>query len=206
MPQVIRKIIIGTNNEDKLKEMLPYFNVIPNLGIVTPKELGIQSPEEDGDSFHANAKIKADYYFEQSHFPAISEDSGLCIDALDGEPGIYTADWARECGSIENFFKLICKKLEAINPNYKNEVITAVFKLVFIYRDAELTLAEEASIKGRINLSLIGENGFGFDSFFIPDGYNKTFAELNGSEKDNVNPRVKALENLIKVLQAKGKL
>lgn len=206
MPQIIRKIIIGTNNDHKLKEMLPSFNVVSGLSIVTPKELNIPSPTEDGDSFYANAKIKADYYFERSQLPAISEDSGLCIDILGGEPGIYTADWVRESGSIENFFKIICEKVKAINPIYSDQEVTAVFKLVFIYRDAELTLVEEGSIRGKINLSFVASNSFGFDSFFIPDGYNKTLAELKSNGQDSVNPRVKALSNLIKVLQTRGKL
>jgi len=191
-----KNLIVGTNNEDKLKEIIKI--IAPwNLNIYTPKALNIESPHEHGNSFLENAEIKARYYMEKSGVSALAEDSGLCVEILQGKPGIHTADWAREVGNISEFFQVILKQIKNINPKIKSP--KATFKVAFVYIDfiTKNVKSVETQLDGSLSFKMLGNNGFGFDAFFIPEGQNKTLAEMSDAKKNDISPRKEALQKLL---------
>jgi XTP/dITP diphosphohydrolase len=155
------------------------------------KSLNINSyPEENGKTFEENALIKARYYFKLSNMPVITDDSGFCIPALNNQPGILSARFA-EPG--KNYFKAF-KKIELLLQQKgikQYDGINAYFicYLVLLF-DKNKFIITNGKINGKLNFSTINVNdGFGYDPIFIPDGFNKTFAEMSPKEKNDISNR-----------------
>lgn len=190
------KVVIATSNKGKLKEFETLLAPL-NWQFYSLKDLGIDSPIEDGATFYENALIKAKHAATISGYPAIADDSGLCVDSLNGAPGIKSARYAGENSSdADNNLKLL-KSLE--NRNQRNAAFVAC--LVFFDPNSnERPLSAEGRLQGEIALSSKGKDGFGYDPIFLISGENKTLAELGKDYKNENSHRAKATKILLKML------
>jgi len=184
-------ILIASNNKHKVKEIkeIVYKNVGNTINFITAKELNINiNPEETGSTLAENAKIKAIAFYNASKIPVIADDSGLEVEILNGLPGIHSARFA----DINND-KANREKLLSLLKNETNR--KAKFHTFIAYYNGQETLFFEGECKGNIIHNERGNNGFGYDPIFVPDGYNKTFAELTENEKNKISHRHNAILN-----------
>tara|TARA_Y100000817_G_scaffold107268_1_gene83964 strand:- start:684 stop:1262 length:579 start_codon:yes stop_codon:yes gene_type:complete len=192
----MKKIFIGTHNRGKFKE-ISY--LLPKKIIkISPIKLKVKSPKETGKTFISNAKLKVKYFSKFTELPVISDDSGLCIKALKGKPGIYSARWAKKYGSFSKAMQFILKKMK----KKKNRSATFVCSLSFKYpRGKVITVV--GKIKGLISYKMLGTRGFGYDPIFIPLGKSITFGQMSKSKKIKMDHRYiafKKLKRKIKIL------
>ena len=176
------KIVIATNNQGKLREFRSIFNEF-QLELITQGEIDIHAAAETGDSFLANALQKARHAARYTKYPVIADDSGLMVDALNGEPGIFSARYAKENASDEQNNSYLLEKMFGI----ENRQARFHCCLVYIrsYKDPE-PIVIQAEWRGLICESLSGNKGFGYDPIFIPTKYKKTFGEMKKSQKNSV--------------------
>jgi len=193
----ITKILIGTNNIGKLKEIS---DLLPkNLEIYSTRDFKIKSPVENGKTFEENSLIKAKYFSKKSKMTCLSDDSGLEIDILDGDPGIYSARWGGKKGDFIKAMNRVFKELDKKNKNWKNKKIKARFVCALtIYRPNQKITNSVAKIEGHISPSMKGKNGFGYDPIFIPRGKKITFGEMKPSQKYKIDHRYKAFSKIKK--------
>jgi len=193
----ITKILIGTNNIGKLKEIR---DLLPkNLEIYSTRDFKIKSPVENGKTFEENSLIKAKYFSKKSKMTCLSDDSGLEIDILDGDPGIYSARWGGKKGDFIKAMNRVFKELDKKNKNWKNKKIKARFVCALtIYRPNQKITNSVAKIEGHISPSMKGKNGFGYDPIFIPRGKKITFGEMKPSQKYKIDHRYKAFSKIKK--------
>ena len=191
--QKIDKILVGTHNKGKFKEIS---DLLPKkIKKISPIELGIESPIESGKTFEKNSQIKASFFCEKSRLVTLSDDSGLQVDCLNGDPGIYSSRWADELGGFNNAMFKILDKIKN-----KNKDAQFVSSLTIQWPDGK-KITETGIIEGKIS-DMRGKNGFGYDPIFIPSGYSKTFAEMDYNTKLKIDHRQIAynkLYNKIKV-------
>lgn len=176
------KVVIATHNQGKLREMrelmAPY-----GVELVSAGELGLPEPEENGQMFAENAAIKAVASAKASGLPALADDSGVCIDALDGAPGLFSANWA---GPGKNFAPALArvqaelaKRGATTSEKRRAHFVSA---LVIAWPDGHQELFE-GRVFGEIVHEPRGSSGFGYDPIFKPDGHAKTFGEMSSHEK-----------------------
>lgn len=194
--KTIQKILIASGNIHKISEIKSVLKKSPNILILSLKDFGIKIVvKEDGKTLQENALIKAKKTNSVLRMPTISDDTGLFVDALNGAPGIYSARYAGEiAGYKENRMKLLSEM-----RNVQRDKRSAHFKSVicFYVNDKEHYFFEGVC-KGKIIYEEKGKNGFGYDSIFVPDGLNKTFAEMTDSDKNKISHRANALEQFRK--------
>lgn len=201
--------ILATNNMKKLAEMQRILSPL-GINVVTAKMLGIELPEvvEDGDTFEANAKIKAQSACKVTGLPAIADDSGLCVDYLGGYPGIYSARFANieihgdECvdneknADDEDNNNLLLEKLQGVAESDRTAYYVCAISCIF-------PDGREISVRGEchgiIGFERDGNAGFGYDPLFIING--KSFGKYEGEEKDKISHRGKALRSLAEELK-----
>jgi len=193
----ITKILVGTNNIGKLREIR---DLLPkNLEIYSTSDFKIKSPVENGKTFEENSLIKAKYFSKKSKMTCLSDDSGLEIDILDGGPGIYSARWGGKKGDFIKAMNRVFKELDKKNKNWKNKKIKARFVCALtIYRPNQKITNSVAKIEGHISPSMKGKNGFGYDPIFIPRGKKITFGEMKPSQKYKIDHRYKAFSKIKK--------
>jgi len=192
----IKEIIIGTNNQGKYKEIC---NLLPvNIKKNSPKKLNISSPEETGKSFKENSYIKASYFSKKTNQICLSDDSGLEIDLLKGKPGIYSSRWAGEKNNFDLAIKKVLSEMKNITKNWKNENKARFICNMTLYWPDGQSFSSEGYIEGTISNIKKGKNGFGYDPIFIPNGYKKTFAEMEPSLKMSIDHRFNAYLKLKK--------
>ncbi|MCG6856818.1 MAG: non-canonical purine NTP pyrophosphatase [Salaquimonas sp.] len=176
----LKKLLIATHNSGKLAEfrdlLAPY-----DLEVTSAGELGLNEPEETGTTFEDNARTKAVAACEASGLPSLSDDSGLCVDALGGQPGVYTADWAEKPGGGRDYLMAMHKVEDALSakrattPDKRTARFVAM--LCLAWPDGEVEY-----FKGEVEGTLVwpprGEKGHGYDPVFLPDGYAQTFGEM----------------------------
>ena len=194
----MREFIIATNNQHKVVEIE---RILAPLGItaVTAGERGIDLGEvvEDGDTFAANAYIKAKHAFDLCHSPVIADDSGLCVDALDGRPGVYSARYGGEDASYRDKISLLLDELK----DTPDEQRTAHFSCaVCCILDENTVIEVEGRCEGEIAHAPFGDGGFGYDPVFTVNG--RSFASLSAEEKDARSHRGNALRNLRDALRS----
>lgn len=193
-----KKIIAATGNSGKMKEIRELLTGLP-IELSSLKDHWQPLPEipETGATFLENARIKADWVFERTGLWALADDSGLEVDALDGAPGVRSARYAGEtCDNAANNRKLL-RELEACEEKFR----TARFRCVIVLKTApDDYLTTEGICEGRIGFTPEGDRGFGYDPLFIPQGFNRTFAQLDSSEKHEISHRGKALKKLTEIL------
>ena len=191
----IKEILIGTHSKGKIKEISYLLN--KEIKKTSPFELNIKSPKETGKSFEANSKLKAKYFFKKSKIITISDDSGLCVDCLNGQPGIYSARWAKKYGDFNKASKKIIELIKKKNKNkkIKNTKAKFVCSLTF-YSDKHKKITTLGVIKGTISERLLGKNGFGYDPIFIPKGSKVTFGQMNKRKKILMDHRFLAFKKM----------
>ena len=152
---------------------------------------------EDGDSFNANALIKAKYCFEKTGIPSLGDDSGLVVESLDGRPGIFSARYAGDHDFAKNIEKVL-NEMEGVE-NRK-----AYFITVLCYYDENGAQYFDGRAHGNLLTENKGYKGFGYDPIFVPQDYEKTFAEMNPEDKNQISHRKQALDLFLNFLKVKG--
>lgn len=196
-------IVAATQNKHKIEEISAITKPL-GMEIISRQEAGVPDFEvvEDGDTFEENSEKKARAIMEACGQITIADDSGLMVDALGGAPGVYSARYAGEDGNdAKNNVKLL-----AMMSDVPMEERTAKFVSVItmVYPDGE-TLVARGECRGHIIFEEKGDNGFGYDPLFVPEGFTKTFAELTGEEKNKISHRASALRELERLLKEKEK-
>lgn len=190
------KILIGTNNQGKVKEIEQIFkdnNV--NVNFITLKDLPkVEEPIEDANTFLGNAIIKAKYYYNIFNIPVICDDSGLVIEDLGGEPGVKSARYAAENDEHPDFKKNIDKVITKISDK-KNR--NAYFETAMVFCNEFGCIMGRGRLKGKIIEEEKGNNGFGYDSIFFLPEFNKTLAELEDYEKNHLSHRYFAILDIL---------
>ncbi len=184
------KLLIASNNAGKLRE---FSQILGDLfmEIVTPKMIGLTlDVEEDGKTFAENALKKAEAFAKASGISAIADDSGLCVDALDGAPGVFSARYAGGHGDDESNNRLLLENIKDVPERLRSAQF--VSSIAFVGEDGTV-LTSEAKSCGRILSAPVGENGFGYDPLFFTDVYGKSYAQLTSDEKNAISHRGKAL-------------
>jgi len=193
----ITKLLIGTNNKGKLKEIR---GLLPkNLEIYSTSDFKIKSPIENGKTFEGNSLIKARHFSKKSKMICLSDDSGLEIDALAGDPGIYSARWGGKKGDFIKAMNRVFKELDKKSKNWKKKKIKAKFVCsLTIYGPNRKTINSIGKIEGYISQTMRGKNGFGYDPIFIPKGKKITFGEMKSLQKYKMDHRFKAFKKIKK--------
>ena len=180
---VVGRLVIATHNAGKLREMrellTPY-----GVEAVAAGDLGLVEPEETGTTFLANAALKAEAATDATGLPAFADDSGLCVAALGGAPGIVSARWAKEAGSFEAAMDGIRRRLEAAGA--KSPYAAHFVSALALARLNEPTLTFEGTIEGTLVFPPRGALGFGYDAIFLPEGLERTFGEIASEEKHGI--------------------
>jgi XTP/dITP diphosphohydrolase len=193
----IEKILIGTHNKGKIKEISCLLN--KKIKKISPFQLNIKSPKETGKTFQSNSELKAKYFFKKSKHFTISDDSGLCIDCLNDKPGIYSARWAKKYGSFKHSMKKIIATIKIKNKNKKIKNTKAKFicSLTFSFSDLK-RITTTGTIHGNISEKILGKKGFGYDPIFIPRGSKITFGQMDQKKKILMDHRFLAFKKLKK--------
>ncbi len=152
---------------------------------------------EDGDSFNANALIKAKYCFEKTGIPSLGDDSGLVVEALDGRPGIFSARYAGDHDFAKNIEKVLVEMEDIANRK-------AYFITVLCYYDENGAQYFDGRAHGNLLTENKGHKGFGYDPIFVPEGYEMTFAEMNPEDKNQISHRKQALDLFLDFLKEKS--
>ena len=179
-PKLTGKLVIATHNAGKLTEMrdllAPY-----GIAAIPAKDLGLPEPEETGDSFLANAELKARAAADRAQIPALADDSGLCVEALGGAPGINSARWAGASRDFGAAMKKVEEALQAAkaSPPFKAHFACAL-AVAFPSGDSQ---SFEGKVFGELVFPPRGSLGFGYDPIFLPEGFSRTFGEMTAEEK-----------------------
>ena len=189
------KLVIASHNKGKIREI---FDLLAPFGVevVGGTEFGFEEPVEDGATFLENAAIKSRFFAEKTGLPSLADDSGLVVPALNGDPGIYSARWA---GESKDFSVAMDKVEEALiektgtNENHDAHFVCA---LSLTWPDGH-TEQFEGKVFGKLSFPQRGDNGFGYDPIFIPDGYDIVFAEMDVVEKHKISHRADAFGKLV---------
>ena len=184
------RLVLATHNNGKLAEIRELIGPF-GFDVVSAGELGLAEPPEDGTTFEENAYTKAFAAASASGLPALSDDSGLCVDALGGEPGVYTADWAQQPDGSRDFamaMRNVEEKLQAcgaVTPDRRTGRFVAVLCLCWPDGHAEYFRGEA---EGTLVWPPRGDLGFGYDPVFMPDGHDVTFGEMSAEQKHGWKP------------------
>lgn len=186
-------ILIATHNTHKKEEIQQILG--ENFKVTSLTDYDIHDEiVEDGETFHANALIKAQYCFNTTGKPSLGDDSGLVVEGLDGRPGIYSARYAGNHDFAKNMAKVL-EELEGVE-NRK-----AYFVTVMCLVDETGANYFEGRVYGNLTKEVRGEKGFGYDPIFIPDHYEITFAEMKAEDKNKISHRKKAIELFLEFME-----
>ena len=190
----MKKILIGTHNKGKFREIS--YLISKKYKKISPNSLKIKSPKETGSTFSANSKIKVNFFSKFVNFPVISDDSGLCIKALDNRPGVHSARLAKKKGSFFKAMTFILNKLK------KKKNRAAFFICNLSYQDKKGKIfSVEGKIKGKISNRIVGKKGFGYDPIFIPNKHSMTFGQMSKTKKIKMDHRFEAFKKLKKKIR-----
>ena len=188
-----KEILIATHNAHKKEEIQQILGEKFTVTSLTDYNIHDEIVE-DGNTFHANALIKAQYCFDTTGKPSLGDDSGLVVEALDRRPGIYSARYAGDHDFAKNMSKVL-DELEGVE-NRK-----AYFVTVMCLVDENGTNYFEGRVYGNLTKEVRGEKGFGYDPIFIPDNYEITFAEMKAEDKNKISHRKKAIEQFLEFME-----
>ena len=193
----IREIIVGTNNNGKYKEIC---DLLPNaIKKYSPKEFKIPSPNEIGKRFEENSMIKASYFSKKTNLVCLSDDSGLEINLLNGAPGIYSSRWAGNKNNFDEAIQKVFKEMSKIKKDWKRKNAAKFICCMTLFWPDGLNYSSTGVVKGEISAEKRGNNGFGYDPIFIPDGFDKTFGEMKPKLKMSIDHRFKAFLKIKKL-------
>lgn len=197
-------LVIATHNKGKLWEIQQLLNPY-DITAAGAGELGVPEPEETGETFHDNARLKAVISAFATSRDALADDSGLVVEALDGAPGIYSARWAGEDRDFSLAMKRVEEELQAkgaTTPDKRRASFVCVLCLANPFGAAQFF---EGRVSGHLVWPPRGENGFGYDPMFVPDGYDLTFGEMEPSQKYALTHRARAFDQFrAAVLEGSG--
>ena len=186
----IKEIIVGTNNNGKYKEIC---DLLPNeIKKYSPKEFKISSPKENGKSFAENSMIKASYFSKKTNLVCLSDDSGLEINFLNGAAGIYSSRWAGNKNNFDEAIQKVFKEMSKIKKDWKRKNAAKFICCLTLFWPDGLNYSSTGVVKGKISAEKRGNNGFGYDPIFIPDGFDRTFGEMKPKLKMSIDHRFKA--------------
>ena len=197
--QKINKLLIGTNNKGKLREIK---SLLPkSIKIHSTSEFNLKSPVENGKTFKENSLIKSKYFSKKTGLICLADDSGLEIDFLDKNPGIYSARWGGKQGDFGKAIKRVYRELNKKDKNWKTRKIKARFicALSISYKSKK-NICILGKVEGQISHEPKGKNGFGYDPIFIPLKKSKTFGQMKPSEKYKMDHRFQAFKKIRKFL------
>ena len=191
----ISKILIGTNNRGKLREI---GNLLPKkVKVFSTKDFNLKSPNETGKTFKSNALIKAKYFSKKTNLICLSDDSGLEIDVLKKKPGIYSARWGGKKSDFNKAMQRVYKELDKKDKEWRTKKVSARFICALvIYWPNRKKIYSLGKVSGKISKTKKGKNGFGYDPIFIPNGHKRTFAEMSKSYKYKIDHRAKAFKKI----------
>jgi len=189
-------LLVATHNRGKLEEIAKLLEPF-GISVVSAGDMNLPEPAETEDSFVGNARIKAHAAAKATGLPALSDDSGITIDALNGAPGVYTADWA-ETPNGRDFVMAMAKTWEKLEAVAAPEPRLAQFRctLVLAWPDGHDEVFE-AVMPGRVVWPMRGSQGHGYDPIFQPDGFNITFGEMDRWQKNEISHRADAFRKLV---------
>ena len=193
-------LLLASSNENKKRE---FNQILKKVGfnVVTPSDINLDISKivEDADTFRGNAFIKADYLIKMTSLPVIADDSGLVVDALSGEPGVYSARYAGPGKNNEDNIRKLLKNLEGVEQDKRTAHF--VCALCMLFPNGE-KIEVQGEVSGKITFEKRGESGFGYDPVFLyKDG--KTFAQMSADEKNEISHRKIALNKLLEKLKEK---
>ena len=190
--RITGKLVIATHNPGKLVEMrellAPY-----GIEAISAGELNLTEPDETGTTFEANARIKAVAAANAAQLPAFADDSGLVVDALDGQPGIYSARWAGPAKDFGEAMKKVEQRLDETDGGDLSAWFTCALAVAWPEGPAVVV---EGRIDGTLTFPPRGDKGFGYDPIFLPEGLDLTFGEIEPVTKDGMSHRARAFEKL----------
>jgi len=192
--QVTGRVVVATHNKGKLVEMRELLG-LHGVEAVSAGELNLPEPEETGMTFAANARIKACAAAQGSGLPALADDSGLVVDALDGAPGIYSARWAGEAKDFRHAMEKVegmLRERDAFTPERRKAHFVSV--LCVAWPDGHVE-EFEGKVDGMLVWPPRGEKGFGYDPMFLPDGFDLTFGEMTAEQKHGLPPKGQGLSH-----------
>ncbi len=188
------KLVFATNNQYKLKELQAILG--DHFELLSLKDIGCSEEiPEDYPTLEGNARQKAFYIHEKYDYPCFADDTGLEIDALNGEPGVYSARYAGEAKDSQANMNKVLENLQ--NEDNRKARFRTVISLVLDNEEKQF----EGIVEGEITREKRGDSGFGYDPIFLPDGYVKTFAEMDLSAKNEISHRARAVQKLVEYLK-----
>ena len=193
-------LLVATHNQGKLEEIADLLSGF-GIKVTSAKEHNLPEPEETGTTFVENARIKAHAAAKATGLPSLSDDSGISIDALDGAPGVYTADWA-ETPNGRDFVMAMERthsELEAVTASYPRRAQFCC-TLVLAWPDGHDEVFPGV-MPGEVVWPMRGDQGHGYDPIFQPDGYDITFGEMDRWEKNKISHRADAFRKLVKAFE-----
>jgi len=185
-----RKLVLASHNKGKAKEIAELLEPF-KIEVISAASLGLPEPDETEDSFIGNAKLKALAAIRAAKLPALADDSGICVDSLDGAPGIYSARWA---GPSKDFNDAMARVLKGIDGKPRGAHFVAALALAWPDDHCEVF---EGKVFGTLADAPRGTRGFGYDPIFIPDGYTITFGEMDPDQKHRMSHRAVAFRMLV---------
>jgi len=201
----VKEILVATGNKGKLVEIADLLAIL-NIKAIGSFDYNLPEPEENGQSFTENSLIKAKYYGDKTGLLSLSDDSGLCIDLLDGKPGIKSAGFAINEKTGQKDFDLAFEKIKSAliekGVDVNKDKISAHFICSLSIYDPKTKISNsfEGRVNGRLTFPARGNKGFGYDPLFIPDGFKQSFGEMSPTKKEQISHRAIAFEKLTKML------
>ncbi|MDO4383529.1 MAG: XTP/dITP diphosphatase [Eubacteriales bacterium] len=199
----MEKVILASRNKGKLEEIKA---ILQKFGMetISRDDAGIPTfeVEETGSTFEENSLLKAQAIMDVAHVITIADDSGLEVDALSGAPGIYSARYAGENCTFEDNNRKLLQELDGVPEEQRGAAFVSVITMLFPNGEK---LVARGECRGKILTELRGEEGFGYDPLFMPDGENRSFAEMTSEEKNRISHRAKSLQILEDMIRERDK-
>ena len=194
----IKRLVIGTKNEGKVSELAGLFGTLP-VRLVSLNEFeNVPEVEETGKTFLENAILKARAFASMTGLPAVADDSGLEVEALDGAPGVLSARYAGETSTFPEKIERLLAEVEAAGAADRSARF--VCSMAVADTGGKILFTADGECRGRLAEAPRGSSGFGYDPIFIPDGYDRTFGELPGDTKQEISHRARASKKIIRYL------
>ena len=194
---MLKELIFASHNKGKIKEIKELLAPL-NIAVKTSDDIEIPDVEETGTTFAENSLLKSSAIAKITGIACIADDSGLCVDALNGAPGVYSARYSPNRDFNKGMDKLLTEMKESANKS-RSAHFSCVISLA--YPDGKYEIFE-GRVDGHIAEKKQGNGGFGYDPLFIPDGFDKSFAELGSEVKNNISHRARAMQKLLAYLKS----
>ncbi|MBO4285448.1 MAG: RdgB/HAM1 family non-canonical purine NTP pyrophosphatase [Alphaproteobacteria bacterium] len=195
----MKELIFASHNQGKIVEIKALLAPFP-IQVLSSDDINLPDIEETGETFYENAKLKAESIAKFTKKPCLADDSGLCVDALGGGPGVYSARYAPN-RDFEKAMGMLLQEMRQSGQTSRAAHFECV--LVLAYPNGE-SVSFEGRVDGVIAQEIKGKSGFGFDPVFVPNGFDETFAELGAQIKNKISHRARALEKFAAYIANKG--